>query len=169
MARGLAGLQLSRLAANRGSQDEADFKTRTELNRKNKKNLMASPSTPNLYDLHGHHLHITYSTTSIDGKPRFQYHDQSQALQFSGDQIRTLDSEIGTLVTVTIHLTPDFGSTSFTLLVPKVNLDPSNHAHITTFGVTTLHRFSIAPQLDRGQTEHYTVAELSGTAALVAF
>jgi hypothetical protein len=130
---------------------------------------MATPSKPNLYDLHGHHLHITYSTTSIDGKPRFQYHDNFQTLEFSGDQIRTLDSEIGTLVTVTIRLTPDLGSTTFTLLVPQVNLNQSTQAQITTFGVTTLHRFSIAPQLDQGQTEHYTVAELSGTATVVAF
>ncbi|HXC62420.1 MAG TPA: hypothetical protein VNV63_07075, partial [Nitrospiria bacterium] len=72
-------------------------------------------------------------------------------------------------VTVTIRLTPDFGSTSFTLMVPQVNLDQSSESHVTTFGVTTFHRVSIAPQLDRGQTEHYTVAELSGTAALVAF
>ena len=130
---------------------------------------MVALSTPNLYQLHGHHLHITYSTSSIDGKPRFQYHDPFQTLQFSGDQIRTLDSEIGTLVTVTIRLTPDFGSTSFTLMVPQVHLDQSSESNVKTFGVTTLHRFSIAPQLDMGQTEHYTVAELSGTASLVAF
>lgn len=130
---------------------------------------MASPSTPNLYDLHGHHLHITYSTSGIDGKPRFQYHDPLQTLQFSGDEIRTLDSEIGTLVTITLRLTPDLGSTSFTLLVPQVNLGQSREAQITTFGLTTLHRFSIAPQLDRGQTERSTVTELSGTAALVEF
>jgi hypothetical protein len=130
---------------------------------------MAAPSTPNLYDLQGHNLHITYSTTSIDGKPRFQYHDNFQTLQFSGDQIRMLDSEIGTLVTVTIRLTPDLGSTLFTFLVPQVNLNQSTQSQITTFGITTLHRFSIAPQLDLGQTEHYTVAGLSGTAALVAF
>jgi hypothetical protein len=130
---------------------------------------MVALSTPNLYQLHGHHLHITYSTSSIDGKPRFQYHDPFQTLQFSGDQIRTLESEIGTLVTVTIRLTPDFGSTSFTLMVPQVNSDQSSESHVKTFGVTTLHRFSIAPQLDMGQTEHYTVAELSGTASLGAF
>ena len=81
----------------------------------------------------------------------------------------TLDSEIGTLVTVTIRLTVDTGSTSFTLVVPQVNLDQSNHAHITTFGVTALHRFSVVPAFNEGQTELYTVTELSGTAALVAF
>ena len=132
---------------------------------------MPSPSTtiPNLYRLHGHHLHITYSTSGIDGKPHFQYHDPFQTLQFSGAEIRTLASEIGTLVTVTIRLTVDTGSTSFTLVVPQVNLDQSNHAHITTFGVTALHRFSVVPAFNEGQTELYTVTKLSGTAAFVAF
>ena len=130
---------------------------------------MIALSKPNLYQLHGHHLHITYSTSSIDGKPRLLYHDPFQTLQFSGDQIRTLDSEIGTLVTVTTRLTPDFGSTSFTLMVPQVNLEQSSESHVNTFGVTTFHRSSIAPQLDLGQKEQYTVAELSGTASLVAF
>ena len=80
---------------------------------------MVALSTPNLYQLHGHHLHITYSTSSIDGKPRFQYHDPFQTLQFSGDEIRTIASEIGTLVTVTIRLTVDSGSTSSTLSCPR--------------------------------------------------
>jgi hypothetical protein len=132
---------------------------------------MPSPSTttPNLYLLHGHHLHITYSTSGIDGKPHFQYHDSFQTLPFSGDEIRTLASEIGTLVTVTIRLTIDSGSTSFTLVVPHVNLDQSHHAHITTFGVTTLHRLSLVPAFNQGQTELYTLTELSGAASLVAF
>jgi hypothetical protein len=125
---------------------------------------------PNLYRLQGHNLRITYSTTGIDGKPRFHYQSAIQSLDFSGDEIRALDSEIGMLVTVTIHLTVDSGSTSFTLLVPRVNLGNSNHnAYINTFGVTTLHRLSLVPALDQGQTELYAVTTLSGTAALVHF
>jgi hypothetical protein len=71
---------------------------------------MSSPSTPDLYDLQGHHLQISYSTTSIDGKPRFQYPDQFQALQLSGDQIRTLDSEKRNANDGYNPLDPDFGS-----------------------------------------------------------
>ena len=127
------------------------------------------PTIPNLFTLQGHHLQVTYSTTSIDGRPNLQYHDPFQTLQFSGEQIRTLDSEIGTLVTVTIRMTVDAGSTSFTLMVPQVNLDPSNRAQITTFGITTVHRFSVIPVLNLGQTELYTLTELSGTATLVNF
>lgn len=125
--------------------------------------------TPNFYLLHAAQLHITYSTTSFDGKPRFSYQDASQTLTFEGDQIRTLTTEIGTLVTVTTVMTTDRGSTTFTLLVPAMNLPPSNEARIHTEGITTIHRFSIAPAFDQGQTELYTITPLTGTASLVFF
>jgi hypothetical protein len=125
--------------------------------------------TPNLYRLHGHNLQITYSTSGFDGKPHLQYHDPFQTLHFSGDQIRTLSTEIGTLVTVTTRLTVDSGSTTFTLLVPAVNLTESNVVEITTYGITTLHRFSIVPEFNQGQRESYTTTEMRGTAAYVVF
>lgn len=125
--------------------------------------------TPNLYSLHGRHLHISYSTTGIDGKPHFTYQDTQQSLHFVGDQIRTVPTEIGTLVTVTIQLTVDSGSTSFTLLVPSVNLNQTHQTPITTHGITTLHRFSLIQALNLGQTELYTVTKLTGTAQLVQF
>ena len=124
---------------------------------------------PDMYQLQGAQLHITYSTTSFDGKPRFVYQDATQTLTFEGDQIRTLATEIGTLVTVTIRMTIDTGSTSFTLLVPTVNLGPSNHATIHTEGITTIHRFSIIPMFNQGQTELYSVSPLTGTASFVIF
>jgi tripartite-type tricarboxylate transporter receptor subunit TctC len=126
-------------------------------------------ATPNLYQLHGAHLHITYATSGIDGKPHFTYQDVQHALHFTGDQIRTVPTEIGTLVTVTIHSTVDAGSTSFTLVVPQVNLGQSHHASIRTQGITTLHRFSIFPPANHGQRELYTVTDLSGSAGAVTF
>ena len=67
---------------------------------------------PNLYQLSGKHLNITYSTSGIDGKPHFSYQDLQQTLNFTGDQIRSVETEIGTLVTVTIRMTVDTGGTS---------------------------------------------------------
>ena len=84
---------------------------------------------------------------------------------FVGDQIRTADTEIGTLVTVTISLTPDSGSTTFTLLIPEVNLRASDSASISTYGITTLHRLTIIGPPLQGQTELYTTHEMKGTAA----
>lgn len=126
-------------------------------------------TTPNLYLLRGAQLHITYSTTSLDGKPRFSYQDASQALIFEGAQIRTVITEIGMLVSVTLVTTIDRGNTTFTLVAPTVNLPSSNEAPIYTEGITTIHRFSIAPVFDQGQAELYTITPLTGTARLVFF
>jgi hypothetical protein len=125
--------------------------------------------SPDLYQLRGAQLHITYSTTSFVGKPSFVYQDATQTLTFEGDQIRTVATEIGTLVTVTLRMTTDSGSTSFTLLVPRVNLGSSHQAPIHTEGITTLHRFSVVPAFNQGQTELYTVTPLTGTASFIDF
>jgi hypothetical protein len=70
---------------------------------------------------------------------------------------------------VTILQTIDNGSTSFSLLVPLVNLGLSNQAHVNTDGITTMHRFSVVPILNQGQIELYSVTKLSGSAEMVAF
>lgn len=132
--------------------------------------MTTSPErAPNLYQVHGAHLHVTYATTSFTGGPRFTYQDANGTQSFEGDAIRTAETEIGTLVTVTIARTVDAGSTSFTLLVPRVNLGQANQVPITTEGVTTLHRFSIVPALNTGQLDVYRVVGLTGTASAVEF
>jgi hypothetical protein len=130
----------------------------------------SQPEAPDVYELTGGKLHIAYSTTSKNGEPHFTYRDGRQTLSFSGGQIRQTKTEVGTLVTVTLRMTVDTGSTSFTLLVPTVNLaSPTSTATIHTVGITTVHRFSVVPAANRGQTEIYTTTELSGTASIVNF
>jgi hypothetical protein len=123
---------------------------------------------PNLYELAGNGINVTYSSSSISGKPLFNYHDNSQARSFSGEEIQVVDTIIGKLVSVFLIRTPDSGSTSFTLIIPNVSLPQSNVANIVTEGITALHKFSIVvpPQ---GQTELYTFYELHGTARFVVF
>jgi hypothetical protein len=125
----------------------------------------SAPVAPNVFQLSGGKMHITYSTTGINGEPRMAYQDGTQTSNFSGSQIRQMKAEIGTLVTVTTHITVDSGSTSFTLVVPAVNLEnPSGTSTVHTVGITTAHRFSVVPVANRGQTELYTVTQLSGSA-----
>lgn len=126
-------------------------------------------NAPNLYQLQGQNVNVTYSTTSFDGTPRFNYQDQQRTLQFVGDQIRTTDSEIGTLVTVTLYKTRDNGYVTFSLLLPPVNLGQNNESKIVTKGITTLNRFSKIYESNQGQTKFYTVTPLAGTAQAVAF
>jgi hypothetical protein len=123
---------------------------------------------PNLYELSGGGIHVTYSTSSISGKPLFNYHDGLQVKNFSGDEISVVDTIVGKLVSVFLIRTVDSGSTSFTVLIPAIHLPPTNVAHMTTEGITTLHKFSIVgPPL--GQTELYTFHRLHGTARFVEF
>jgi hypothetical protein len=132
-------------------------------------NTAAGSKTPTQYMLHGHGLRVTFSTTSFDGTPRFDYHDNHRTHAFVGDEIRIEQTEIGMLVSVTIQLTVDSGSTSFSLLVPTVNLGTAISTPICTIGITTHHKFSLVPSLNLGQTEMYTVTQLTGTAQAVDF
>ncbi|WP_292697714.1 MULTISPECIES: hypothetical protein [unclassified Nostoc] len=130
--------------------------------------------TPNLYNFTGYNskgdkVSINYSTSSFTGKPLFNYQDQKQTLNFQGDEIRTVETEIGTLVTVTIKKTVDTGSTTFSLLIPHINLGYSNEVKIVTNGITTLNRFSTIPQFNQGQKQTYTIIHLKGTAQAVNF
>ncbi|MEW6641124.1 MAG: hypothetical protein AB1586_11515 [Pseudomonadota bacterium] len=128
----------------------------------------SAPKHPNLYELAGGGLQITYSSTSFDGKPRFNYHSASLNRLFVGDQIRSTETELGILVSVVIQETADAGSTTFTVLIPRVNLRLSDSAPIATDGITALHRGSIVGQ-PNGQLDFYTVHPLLGTAAFVLF
>jgi hypothetical protein len=67
--------------------------------------------------------------------------DRLIAKSFSGDQIKAVQTEIGSLVTVVIHMTVDWGSMTFSLLIPNVILPPSNVTNIFAEGVTTLQNF----------------------------
>ncbi|MBD2678275.1 MULTISPECIES: hypothetical protein [Nostoc] len=126
---------------------------------------------PTSYELQNkqQQLKVTYSTTSFTGEPRLDYQKGRQILQFAGDEIQTTKTEIGTLVTVTLYKTVDTGSTTFTLLIPAVNIGASNQANIITKGITTVNRFSTIPAFNEGQRQTYTVTPLFGTAQALVF
>jgi len=124
---------------------------------------------PNFYELSGHGIDVTFVPVGLGGRPHFSYQDAQRSVQFTGDQIRTVEvADLGTWISVTLVLTPDSGSTTFSVLLPHVNLD--NHrgssAAVHTDGITTHHRFSLVPQLLRGQLERYHVTPMHGTASL---
>ena len=111
-------------------------------------------------------LQVSYSV----GGPHLHYHQGPVLKDFAGKDVRVVEvPDLGTLVSVTIHMTIDSGSTTFTLLLPHVNLPapPALPAAVpvTTDGITTLHRFSTVLALQHGQQESYSVTPLQGTAA----
>src|SRR6185437_637759 len=65
---------------------------------------------------------VDYETSNLIGQPVLNLtQGPGPVRHFSGSQIRALDSEIGTLVTVTTHITVDTGSTSFSVLIPAIS------------------------------------------------
>jgi hypothetical protein len=125
--------------------------------------------SPTLYQLAGAGLQLTYSTSGIDGRPHLHYQDSQHNQNFVGDQIRAVACDLGTLVSVTIQLTVDAGSTSFTVLIPRINLQSGETGQVSTDGILTVHRFAIVPAFNHGQLDHYTVSRLHGTARHVLF
>lgn len=123
---------------------------------------------PNLYELHGDTISVVYSASGFDGKPHFSYQDASESLQFSGDQINVAQTELGELVSVFLRRTVDQGATTFTVLLPRVNLRFFQSAQISTIGVTALHRFSIIG-VPNGQQDLYRSHHLTGSASFAVF
>jgi hypothetical protein len=127
-------------------------------------------SAANLFELEGDKIKVTYSTTSISGKPQFDFHQGRKSLHFSGSEIQTGKTPIGSLITVTIENQPDSKRILFSLLVPDVNLPPSNKASIKTIGILTTAKTTIGgPNLVKGAIQTYKTVSLSGTAKFVTF
>jgi hypothetical protein len=132
----------------------------------------AQPQTvaPNQYHLDGGGISVGYfpegfGPIPIDGPDRLFYDDAHRHLVFNGSQIRKVDvPDVGTILSVTINQTVNVGSTSFSLLLPHVNL-PRDHptATIHTEAITTVHRaFVLLP--GHPQVEVYTITPLTGEA-----
>ena len=84
---------------------------------------------------------VDYETTSFIGQPVLNLTQGPGPIRhFAGSQIRTLNTEVGTLVTVTTHMTVDTGSTSFSVLIPAISLAAvSDHKAFATEAIVTSH------------------------------
>jgi hypothetical protein len=129
----------------------------------------AAVVAPNLYQLTGAGISINYIPSGAGGQPFFTYQDLHRTLHFFGKEIQQAEvADLGTVVSVTLVITIDLGSTTFSVLLPRVNLPDhlGASAFIRTEGITTVHSLSFAPGVNLGQRDTYTVAALSGTASL---
>jgi hypothetical protein len=127
---------------------------------------MSSPA--NVFNFNSPQIHITYATGALGSKAGLTYQDAHQTLQFNDQEIRKVSTDLGEEVTVTILMTVDVGSTTFTLIIPKVALELNQHVHIETIGITALHRFPLVP-IKHGQLDSYSVVKLQGTASSQTF
>jgi hypothetical protein len=133
--------------------------------------VMAMAEAPNLFELAGDGVKVTYSTSSIDGQPRLSYQDAERDLSFAGEEIITQDSAIGHLVTVSLETIPDAAELTLTLLVPDINLPAAaTESSVAAPALLTTHHSSIGgPALVEGALQSYEVVPLEGTASLVDF
>src|SRR5947209_2536421 len=98
--------------------------------------------TPNRFELKGKHTEITYETTGFDGQARLNYRVfQGPATRtFTGDQLSSENTRIGTLVTVTLEAQPDLETTTLTLVVPIINLVDATELAFKTLAIITTQR-----------------------------
>jgi hypothetical protein len=129
---------------------------------------MTPKTAPNLYKLSGEAVTVTYSTTSIDGKPRFTFKKGRRTLNFSGDQITSVETGIGALVSVVIASVPDKNVTTFSVLLPAIRLPDSRKQAFRTFGITTVTKTTIAGP-PPGAQQTYNTVPLRGSAQQVTF
>ena len=127
-----------------------------------------SEPTPNSFQLSNDDIEVSYTTTSIDGKPRLTFKKGNKTLNFAGNQISSSAIGIATLVSVVIATVPDKSTTTFSILLPAIRLPESGRQAFRTFGITTVTKTTIAgPPVGVQQT--YTSAALRGSARLLAF
>jgi hypothetical protein len=84
---------------------------------------------------------VDYESSNILGQPTLNLSQGSGPTRhFSGSQIRSRNTEIGRLVSVTTQVSVDTGSTSFSVLIPSVSLSAvSDHKTLATEAIVTSH------------------------------
>jgi hypothetical protein len=129
--------------------------------------------TPNQYHVEGGGINVSYYPQGEGpelgdrGRMRLAYQDVHQSRVFFDADVRTVDvADLGTVVSVSLITSVDAGYTSFSILIPQVQLpdQPEPSIFIRTEGITTVHRTFVG-MIGHPQEESYTVTELCGTAA----
>ena len=125
---------------------------------------------PNTYELSGDGTQIAYSTTGTDGNPIFSYSGPKGDHSFSGPAIQTLDSALGTEVTVTLEDVADLHLITLTLLIPEMWIAPDAGMEVRTLAIYTTKAEPItAPVGLPAVREQYDVVRLDGEGKLVEF
>ena len=125
---------------------------------------------PNRFVLHSNDnkTKVDYETSTFTGQPALNLTQGPGPIRhFSGSQIRTVNTEIGTLVSVTTHITVDTGSTSFSVLLPAISLTGiPDHESFTTEAIVTSHSGPNSVPIT-GVHEKYQFIALKGEASFV--
>jgi hypothetical protein len=130
--------------------------------------MATATQTANLFELGCDGTQITYSTTSINGQPRFSYSAGDGDHSFAGDEIDTAQTQLGTEVTVTLDVVPDLHTITLTLLLPSFRLDADLESEFETLAIRTTNHTTIAGP-PTGPAQSYEAIALHGVAKSVDF
>jgi hypothetical protein len=129
--------------------------------------MMEGFTRANLFELSGDGIQVSFSSTSILGGPILSYRDPQRSLSFQGNDIRSQETELGELITVTLETIPDLRTVTFTLILPIVTvMRQSSGTYIRVPGVTTTNPTTIAGP-PPGPQKLYAVVTLQGTAQFI--
>jgi hypothetical protein len=114
---------------------------------------------------------IDYETSSFIGQPSLNLTEGPSPTvpirHFSGSQIRTRKTEIGTLISVTTQISVDTGSTSFSVLIPAISVTAiSDQKMFETEAIITSHSGPDSVP-STGVHETYQFIPLKGEASFV--
>lgn len=118
----------------------------------------------NIFEFTGENVQISYSARGpfIDQpglQPTITYQDSEQTLTFTSDQIRTQQSELGTLVSVTLKPSIDAGATILTILLPIIAMGDAGEQPFVTYAIVS-QTFGMLPHV--GASHVYNVLQLDG-------
>jgi hypothetical protein len=126
-------------------------------------------------ELDGQPLHIDYRTFRREPAPSGGIdndlmraniltvtHD-GKTSTFEGDQIQSVDSPLGTLLTVGLSFVVDVSTTTLSVVVPPTGARPANgKSTLHSLAVRTLRKTGLDPAREEGQLTKYTTVKLRG-------
>lgn len=126
---------------------------------------------PNTYEVSGEGTRINYSTSGIDGSPSFSYSGPKGDDQtFSGDDIQTLDTALGTEVTVTVADVADLHVITLTLVIPEMWIAPGSGLAFKTMAVYVTREEPFTGKIGMpAAREQFVTLNLEGEGKLVEF
>ncbi|MGH2941342.1 MAG: hypothetical protein ACRDLN_01005 [Solirubrobacteraceae bacterium] len=130
--------------------------------------MAIATTSANLFELSCDGTLVSYSTSSFAGPPQVSYSGPEGELNFSGDQIQTQGTALGTEVTVMLETVADLHTITFTLLLPSFRLDENGESEFDSLAIKTTNHTTIAgPPVGPGQS--YEAVVLHGVARSVSF
>jgi hypothetical protein len=89
----------------------------------------------NKFTLKGRDLEITCTINADSSLLALNYHQGSFAKSFTPDQVHIDDTMLGRLITITLELSVDTGATTFSLMLPTLDVPLSDSVDFTTLGI----------------------------------